>query len=165
MNRKKIYGYLFFLYSAVMLGLLFIRQRPDTSAPGFSYWEYLLTHTHLIPFRVTSGFLDLLLHPQQYLSWMEPEAYRASFFHAIRNLGGNIILFVPLGFLLPRVFGRLQSWKSTLLCTVVIILCVEILQVITLLGYCDIDDLILNTLGAALGYGLHQLQKNKVAPK
>ena len=163
MKQKKIYGYLLLLYGAVMLGLLFIRQRPDTSAPGFSYWEYLLTHTHLIPFHVTGGFLHTLLHPQQYLSWMEPEAYRAAYLHAIRNLGGNIFLFVPLGFLLPRVFGRLHGLKSTLLCTGAIIFCVEILQVITLLGYCDIDDLILNTLGAALGYGLHKLQKNKVA--
>jgi glycopeptide antibiotics resistance protein len=35
--------------------------------------------------------------------------------------------------------------------------CVEILQLFTLLGYCDVDDLILNTLGAAIGYGIQAL--------
>ena len=157
MPKKSASFYIFCAYSAWMLGLLFIRELPDLSAPGFSYWEHIRSHVHLIPFTVTGGFLDLLLYPHRYLSWMEAPAYTSASRHAIRNLGGNILLFVPLGFLLPRLFPRLQSLKNTLLCTAVIILCVEILQLFTLLGYFDIDDLILNTLGSAIGYGLHRL--------
>ena len=157
MPKKSASFYIFCAYSAWMLGLLFIRELPDLSAPGFSYWEHIRSHVHLIPFTTTSGFVRLLLQPGNYLSWMPADAYLAACRHAIRNLGGNILLFVPLGFLLPRVFPRLQSLAKTLLCTAAIILCVEILQLFTLLGYCDIDDLILNTLGAAIGYSLHRL--------
>ena len=157
MPKKSASFYIFCAYSAWMLGLLFIRELPDLSAPGFSYREHIRSHVHLIPFTTTGGFLDLLLHPHRYLSWMEAPAYTSACRHAIRNLGGNILLFVPLGFLLPRLFPRLQSLKNTLLCTAAIILCVEILQLFTLLGYFDIDDLILNTLGSAIGYGLHWL--------
>ena len=157
MPKKSASFYIFCAYSAWMLGLLFIRELPDLSAPGFSYWEHIRSHVHLIPFTTTSGFVRLLLQPGNYLSWMPADAYLAACRHAIRNLGGNILLFIPLGFLLPRVFPRLQSLKNTLLCTAVIILCVEISQLFTLLGYCDIDDLILNTLGAAIGYSLHRL--------
>lgn len=157
MTKKTVHIYLFCAYGAIMLWLLFARDLPDLSAPGFSYWQYIGDHIHLIPFTTTGGFLHLLLHPGNYLTAMTHEAYRAACRHAIRNLGGNIILFVPLGFLLPRVFPRLQGLGKTLGCVAGIITCVEILQLFSLLGYCDVDDLILNTLGAAMGYGLHRL--------
>ena len=42
-----------------------------------------------------------------------------------------------------------------------LILAVEILQLVTLLGSCDIDDLLLNILGAAMGYVLWKLRNKK----
>jgi glycopeptide antibiotics resistance protein len=140
-----------------MLGLLFIRELPDISGPGFSYWEHIRSHIHLIPFTTTSNYIHLLLYPDRYLSWMDAQAYAAACGNAISNLGGNVILFIPLGYLLPRIFSGLQKLWKTALCAFVIMTCVEILQLFTLLGYCDADDLILNTIGAAIGYGLHKL--------
>lgn len=157
MSKKNNSAYLLWGYGTLMLLLLFVRELPDTSAPGFSYWHHVHSHTHLIPFTTTGGFVRLLLYPDRYLSWMDAQAYAAACNHAITNLGGNVLLFLPLGFLLPRVFPRLQGIGKTLLCVLAIMTCVEILQLFTLLGYCDIDDLILNTLGAAMGYGLHKL--------
>ena len=111
MPKKSASFYIFFAYSAWMLGLLFIRELPDLSAPGFSYWEHIRTHVHLFPFTTTGGFVRLLLQPGNYLSWMPADAYLAACHHAIRNLGGNILLFIPLGFLLPRVFPGCKAWQ------------------------------------------------------
>ena len=68
-------------------------------------------------------------------------------------------MFVPLGFLLPRVFPKLHSLPLVLLTTAGIITVVEILQLLTLVGSCDIDDLILNVAGSGLGYWIHKLTK------
>ena len=71
------------------------------------------------------------------------------------NFLGNIALFVPVGVLFPLVSG-----KQKLLWTVGVgfgfSLFIEIIQLITARGCFDPDDIILNTLGAAIGYGLYR---------
>lgn len=147
----------FALYCAVMLLLLFCRARPDTAAPGFLYRDWVKTHTHLIPLSTIRGFLHVLTRPQEYLSWMGVDTYRINCRHAFVNLVGNVMMFVPLGFFPPRVRSSFQRlWKTLLLAAVVMIL-VEVTQVLTLLGNCDIDDLILNLSGTAIGYGIYRL--------
>ena len=149
MNNRKMNTALFLAYCALMLWLLFDRPGYD---PGIPYWEQAATHLNLIPFRTLRLFTQLL-------NSSRPELVRA----AVTNLGGNIIMFIPLGFLLPRVFLRLSSLPRVLITTAAIITLVEILQLFTLVGSCDIDDLILNVLGATIGFGLHFITK-KPAP-
>ena len=139
-KNRKLNITLFCIYCAMMLWLLFHRTG---GIEGMPYWDQIHANLNLRPFHTIRLFLHVITRPD----------YGNS---ALVNLGGNVFLFIPLGFLLPRVFPRLQSLAKTLLCTAVIILCVEILQLFTLLGYCDIDDLILNTLGSAIGYSLHR---------
>ena len=80
------------------------------------------------------------------------------------NLLGNIVLFIPLGSFLPKLWIKSpQLWK-VLLCVTGIIALVETVQVLTLLGRCDIDDLLLNLLGSAIGYGLYNQIENKRLP-
>jgi len=68
------------------------------------------------------------------------------------NLAGNVLAFVPFGFILPIIGKRLRSmWKVTVL-GFLLSLSVELLQLIFKVGCCDVDDLLLNTLGALLGY-------------
>lgn len=81
--------------------------------------------------------------------------------HAFINLVGNVVMFIPLGFFQPYLLGSLRKWYKTLLTTTVLILLVEVVQYVTGLGSCDIDDLILNLLGAWLGYILWRLTGKK----
>lgn len=69
---------------------------------------------------------------------------------AFRNLAGNILLFVPLGVFLPLIF-RTSRRKSVLLIALLFSVFFEILQIL-FSGTPDIDDVLLNTLGAVLGY-------------
>src|SRR5205085_1758774 len=80
--------------------------------------------------------------------------------NAIQNLLGNIILFMPPGFLLPLLY-RPISWKGVLGIAVVSSLCIETLQRVLRAGIFDVDDILLNTLGALLGYLVLLLLTNR----
>lgn len=149
MNNRKVNTALFMAYCALMLWLLF--DRPGYE-PGIPYWEQAAEHLNLIPFRTLRLFGELLV-----------SGVRSYIRMAVINLGGNVIMFIPLGFLLPRVFPHLTSLPRVLLVTAVLITAVEITQLFTLVGSCDIDDLILNIIGSAIGYGFHLIAK-KPAP-
>lgn len=149
MNNRKTNTALFLAYGALMLWLLFDRPGYD---PGIPYWEQAAGHLNLIPFRTLRLYAGLL-----------DSGVRSYIRMSVINLAGNIIMFIPLGFLLPRVFSRLTSLPRILLTTTVLITAVEIIQLFTLVGSCDIDDLILNVLGSAIGYGFHKTAK-KPAP-
>ena len=140
---RKLNLVLFCLYSGFMLYLLFNRAG---GIEGMDYWTQIRANLNLEPFHTIRLFLKVL-NNQTYSST------------AFINLGGNVILFVPLGFFLPRVFPCLQKFRKSILATVLIITAVELTQLFTLLGSCDIDDLILNVIGATLGYGIHKLLK------
>ena len=58
-------------------------------------------------------------------------------------------------------FPRLKGLWRVLGASAAAVICVEICQMLTLLGRCDIDDLILNLLGTALGYGTYRLLNHK----
>lgn len=66
----------------------------------------------------------------------------------------NIIMFVPLGFLLPVVFKRLRSWHGVLVVSLAFTVATELLQLISYRGT-DIDDVIANTVGGLCGFALY----------
>ncbi|WP_422124463.1 VanZ family protein [Planococcus sp. X10-3] len=80
----------------------------------------------------------------------------------VENLAGNIIGFIPFGFLLPFLFKDLLSFKKIILLTFCLSLGFEMLQLTFNLGSFDVDDLILNTLGGILGYIPVKLYKKYV---
>lgn len=68
----------------------------------------------------------------------------------IRNLLGNVVAFMPMGFFEMALSKYRKFWKVVLKCFI-IVLCLELFQFITCLGYLDIDDITMNTLGCLLG--------------
>lgn len=71
----------------------------------------------------------------------------------IINSGLNIILFIPLGFILPLLWSRFRSRKRLILTGFSFSLAIELSQLLNF-RITDVDDLIMNTLGAWLGYEL-----------
>lgn len=67
----------------------------------------------------------------------------------------NILLFMPLGCLLPLLFEDTRSWKKICIYGCLTSVIIEIAQIFTVLNVTDIDDVIFNTLGAVLGYGCY----------
>ena len=76
----------------------------------------------------------------------------------------NVVLFIPLGALVPMFWKNMQKWYCTLGLGILFSVFIEITQ---LLNYrkSDVDDLILNTVGAMIGFGLYLLWHRCVKKK
>lgn len=137
-KRKKWYVFLFMAYCVLMLWLLF-GQRLGQAAAGLN----------LKPLRTLKIFWWTLRHSSN-----------ADFIrHAVINLVGNVAMFVPLGFFVPCIWTEVGKLGWHCLCMVVTIVLVELLQLVTGLGTCDVDDLLLNLIGTAIGFGLFKIWK------
>lgn len=69
------------------------------------------------------------------------------------QVGMNAVMFLPFGFLLPVLWPKCRGWKATTLAGLLTSGLIEFLQLFSFRAT-DIDDLLMNTLGAFLGYGL-----------
>ena len=115
------------IYALVMIKLLFIRTPYWGS--GYSY--------NVMPFETIKHFI-VNRHRMNTSIWIE-------------NLAGNIILFIPIGVLLPLLHRSfLRFWKLVAAC-VLLFFTVELLQMLLRVGSFDVDDIILNTFGAMIG--------------
>lgn len=79
---------------------------------------------------------------------------------ALKNLLGNLLPFVPFGFLLPIAYPRIKAFFKVFLVGMSAVLFIEIFQYMTRLGSFDIDDIILNMVGVLMGYGTFLLVKH-----
>lgn len=82
--------------------------------------------------------------------WMYRE--QVGNFAMILNIFGNVVGFVPFGYILPVINDRFRNWLLIVVSGFSLSLCVETAQLIFRVGSFDVDDLLLNTLGALLGY-------------
>ncbi|MFE6456503.1 VanZ family protein [Streptomyces cinereoruber] len=95
-----------------------------------------LTHSNLTPGSSIRAYLG------------QPE-----FVETVKQLGGNVLLGVPFGILLPLLSRRTRGLVRVALLTIVTMLFVELVQGALITGRAfDIDDVMLNTAGALLGY-------------
>ena len=141
-----------FLY---ILSAVCIFSRSASLPPMEEVASYTKPIMQLIPFASLKEFTmnsSLIWNdPATYLTALnEPSLYLIIF---------NILLTVPFGVYLRYYFQC--SWKKTLLCTFLLTLSFECLQLSALFGYYprpyrlfDVDDLITNTLGGMLGYAI-----------
>lgn len=67
------------------------------------------------------------------------------------NILGNIILFIPIGLIWPWCFKKIDTIGKTILAGFGFTLSIEIFQLFFYERCSDVDDLILNTAGAAIG--------------
>ncbi|MFF8576051.1 VanZ family protein [Streptomyces sp. NPDC005047] len=120
-------AFVFMVAFAVVLARLTLNPSPASEA---------LTHTNLRPGDSLRAYLD-----------------QPALRDAVKQVGGNILLGVPFGVLVPVVAPRTRGLLKVLLLTAVVMLLVEFAQGALVTGRAfDIDDVILNTSGALLGY-------------
>ena len=73
------------------------------------------------------------------------------------NIIGNVCMFIPTGIIMPILYKRLDCFWKVLLAGAGLSLVIEMIQLLFPGSVTDIDDLILNTAGAAIGYGIYKL--------
>ncbi|WP_307406767.1 VanZ family protein [Neobacillus ginsengisoli] len=80
----------------------------------------------------------------------------------VRNVGGNILLLMPLSFLAPLIWNKFKRFKNIMLLGFVISVSIELLQLVeTMLSggwgrITDINDVICNVLGVTVGYLIYK---------
>jgi glycopeptide antibiotics resistance protein len=122
-----LFAFAFMVAFAVVLARLTLQPSPASEA---------LTHSNLHPGRSLRAYLD------------QPELR-----DAFRQIGGNVLLGIPFGILVPVLAPRARGIVRVLLLTATVMLLVEFAQGALVAGRAfDIDDVILNTTGALIGY-------------
>lgn len=131
---------IFTAYCAALLWMLYFSR---SYRHGYSINEYIREFSNFIPFHTVVHYLRIAaLGSAEFVGLF------------LWNIGGNLIMLLPLGALLPCLFFKLDRlWKIALSVTGTVIL-IELAQLIFRVGVVDIDDLILNLAGAMIGYAL-----------
>lgn len=62
----------------------------------------------------------------------------------------NVLFFIPFGFLFPC-----KKWKPVFMSALMTSIIIEATQYIFNLGWCELDDVISNTVGALIGFGCY----------
>lgn len=142
-NKKKSTGIrafavlLFFAYFAVLFYFLFFSEKM-----GRTYSERVF-HYNLVPFYEIKRFL-------KYYEVLGIEV-------VVLNLAGNVAAFMPFGFFLPVFSERCKRFLNTVFYSFELSLLVELIQLVTKVGSFDVDDIILNTLGGAIGFVMYKI--------
>ena len=131
---KKIYRIFILPYTIFLLYLLFL---------GFGREQHEANIVRLLPFVSTVFFV------QNTTSWES----------IIINLFGNIIMFIPFGFL-GWLNAKYFNFKKLIVDFLSVLIIVEALQYLTRLGVFDIDDLALNSLGVWIGFQMRKFIDN-----
>ena len=151
--RETVFYIIFFLYLAVFAYLVFFSR---TAAEDYKVHVAPLSDLRA-SVRIDSGILGVIA---AFLSGGVEAAANQVHIEKPEDIGQiymNIMLFVPMGYLLPYVFNWVQKRVRIrpVLCCFVISLIVENLQLISKRGFYDIDDIIANTFGGLIGQMLY----------
>jgi VanZ family protein len=117
---------------------------------GVVAFAYVISKLTLRPEPGAGKYVHDNTHPGQTLRlYLDQPSVRT----ALLEIGGNLVLLMPLGVLLPVLSNRFRGPLRILLVVGLVSLCIETVQGTMLAGRAfDADDVILNTVGAVLAY-------------
>ena len=121
--KKSTYKYLLTVYLILMIFISYINQGINNIG-GLSHFEAICHSINLVPL------------------------YNIS----IKQCIISFVQFVPLGYLLPRVFSKLNSSKIFIISSFVIIIIFKLVKLLTLTGYFDITSIIIGFMGSYIIY-------------
>jgi glycopeptide antibiotics resistance protein len=73
-----------------------------------------------------------------------------------KQILGNFVMLLPLGIYLPLLYNKLTGFIPFLSVSLLIAILIEVLQLATSFRSVDIDDVLLNTTGAVIGFILYK---------
>jgi len=143
--RKEFHIFLLFLYVLMIVRGVIFPMRSYDGGPVSVYVELPTMYPpriNIMPFTFITDY---------YPGWQV-------------NVFGNIILFIPVGFLFPLVFRRINTFAKAVVFGLGFTCTIEFVQLFLRDRCTDVDDLILNTLGAAIGaLVFFEIRKRKVS--
>lgn len=129
------------IYLATLYYIFFV-QVVGTDRSG--YFEN--ADDHLVPFKSTLGMFLRVKN-----EGINSQAAQI----LVVNIVGNLVLFVPFGLLAPMLYKGFKQLKRVLFAAMLFSLSVECSQYLLKVGVFDVDDIILNTTGAGIGFAIY----------
>ncbi len=139
-KSQRMLRVIFFLYLLLVVRLIIFKYPIDMMSEIASSWK-----KDVILEGLDTANFTLFKTIRMYINY----SYKLNSFE---NLAGNIVVFVPFGFLLPYVFEKGRKFWVMLLNAFILVLGIEVFQLFSAFGAFDVDDILLNCLGAVLGY-------------
>lgn len=152
-NRKEFMIKILIIYSVLLITLLFIdgnyRRFGFSVSKSITLFskEHFECYSNFVPFKTICSFVQRMNTGTINISIV------------LTNIIGNIIAFAPFGIFFPTIFKeKFKDIKKFTLLMVIIVFLVECIQFITLNGSFDIDDIILNVLGAIIMFCIMKIK-------
>lgn len=117
---------------------------------GFSRLNFLMSDTtNFQLFATVNRYLAVLDRP-------------SGFGLFLYNIIGNMVILIPFGYLFPIVNKSVRKWWIFFLVALAFILMMEMMQYFSMSGTLDVDDVLLNLMGALIGYILCPIKTTPV---
>ncbi len=139
-NKRKV---IFFIYLLIVIRLIIFKYPYEQMRQIASTWE-----KDVILEGLDTANFTLFKTIRMYIDY----SYKLNSFE---NLVGNIVVFVPFGFLFPYVMKRGRNFFIMLLNAFIFVTGIEVFQLFSAFGAFDVDDILLNCFGAVIGYFLY----------
>lgn len=133
---KYLIWFVFCIYIAAMVYFLFFSER-------YGRTEVSVYRYNLKPFSEIKRYL-------KYYDTIGFEGF-------MLNIVGNVAAFVPFGFCMPVFAKSYRNFLVTFLNGLLIITCIETIQLVFMVGSFDVDDILLNITGVILGFFAYKI--------
>lgn len=153
-------SYLYTYFFTIMFCILFqigfyFKAKNDISIRHF-LWVYVFLFYLSLVYKVTQ--IATVWDISRYETWIRVNQINLTLFDTAGSTTYllNILLFMPLGFLLPTIWPQFRKMKNTVCTGFFFSLAIELNQLLNN-RITDVDDLFTNTLGAIIGYVLYKV--------
>lgn len=148
---EKVFAVLFFLYLLFIIRMIVFKYPLDHLQDIVNAWQKDvvlegLQTANFVPFKTI----------KMYIRYYDMPGIRS-----FSNLFGNILIFVPVGIMLPIVHGPSKNVFILLANVLFLIIGIEIFQLFSNFGAFDVDDIILNGFGCLLGRCIYGVARKK----
>ncbi len=144
-NDRRGLKLLFILYLLLVIKLLIFKYPMEELRAIIDTWE-----SGVIWEGLDNANFTLFKTIKMYINY----AYKLNSFE---NLVGNVVVFIPFGYIMPKVHRGAEHWLTLILWALFFSLGIEMFQLLSAFGAFDVDDLLLNVAGALIGYFVHLL--------
>ncbi|MGH0858734.1 VanZ family protein [Bacillus pacificus] len=160
MHTEILMSYLYKYFFTIMFCIVFqigcyFKAKNNISIRHF-LWVYVFLFYLSLVYKVTQ--IATVWDISRYETWIRVNQINLTLFDTVGSTTYllNILLFMPLGFLLPTIWPQFRKMKNTVCAGFFFSLAIELNQLLNN-RITDIDDLFTNTLGTIVGYVLYKV--------
>ncbi len=141
MRKYRIWRILLVLYLLLIIRMIIFKYPPEELTAIMQGWR-----RDVIWEGLESANFTLFRTIRMYIRYYDR-------LNSFENLFGNVLIFVPCGILYPFAFPGKKNFWLFLSAVLLFVSGIELFQLFSAFGAFDVDDILLNCLGAAVGYG------------